>query len=277
MRRPLEHEKFQHFDLSSYFLPYKQGICDNKWCANFAITFFYPVGYKIVITKPQLSSGRHKQHFMNFTQYTRREINKSKWNTAHFALIYCSNLLWQFVITLCYDNLLSYFCLVVADAQGTLFASVILHKIFKLLTSSVLNIQTESLMVVHTNYTEVTIDDSTCWRWTVGTVNCGHGDLGASGLSYNDVIVQLYNLDRMHPWSPSHQFTVNKHDQRQWCRSHGILYYYVCSSVHTDRDMDQVPLFPIVLDPFPLSVQVPCSANTPSVWIVPQSIPCRNH
>ena len=36
--------------------------------------------------------------------------------------------------------------------------------------------------------------------------------MGASGLNYNDVIVQLYNLDRIHTWSPSTQFTVNKYD-----------------------------------------------------------------
>ena len=36
--------------------------------------------------------------------------------------------------------------------------------------------------------------------------------VAASGLNANDVIVQLYNLDRMHPWSPFLQFTVNKYD-----------------------------------------------------------------
>ena len=36
--------------------------------------------------------------------------------------------------------------------------------------------------------------------------------MGASGLNYNDVIVQRYNLDRMHPGSPSPQFTVDKYD-----------------------------------------------------------------
>ena len=42
--------------------------------------------------------------------------------------------------------------------------------------------------------------DHTCWRWTV--------TMGAPGLNFNNV----NNLDRMHPRSPSPQFTVNKYD-----------------------------------------------------------------
>ena len=51
-----------HFNILTchIFLPNRQRKCNNKWCANFVVTFFYPLGYKNVTTKLQLT---HKEVF----------------------------------------------------------------------------------------------------------------------------------------------------------------------------------------------------------------------
>ena len=81
----------------------------TTWCANFIVTFSYPIGYKKWQQVKTFHLSKINSISCTFTLFTMRKINTSIRNAAYYALICCNNLLWQFVVAFCCDNLLSQF------------------------------------------------------------------------------------------------------------------------------------------------------------------------
>ena len=88
-------------------------------------------------------------------------------------------------------------------------------------------------------------------------MNCGDGDRDASGLNYSCGVV---NLDRMHPRSPSLQFTVNNYDHsRQFladletCQNLVAIFFNTSHTYCTNLYINLIAEFEEVVSLFVLS------------------------